>query len=346
MQQIPLADRSELPAPSGKSMVLAVFSETITSDEILGTVEKVIKPAAEKLDAGTFVAQARPFIQEAVKGKIIDILLYQEARKSAPENIDETLDKAVDGEISRFIASYRNNYAMAESKIKEMGHDWRSFREYEKKLILTQSFLSDQFKEEKRFSNQQLEDYYQQHQADFCWDGKVGFSIVDIILQELNSDQIQAGETPEITAMRIANEVVDQLNGGADFVELAKKYHGPLAAVGGKVETVTYGQNSLAEPYNTLEAYAVKMSAGQISDPIKVDDHVFVLKVDTLTVAGCEPFEEVQNQIREMLNFQYREQKYQELVSKLILKADPAQMEHFTDFCVRQAYNRWGKDSE
>lgn len=346
MQQIPMASESVLPTPSGGSMVLAIVSETITSDEVLGTVEKVVKPAAAQVDSETFTEQARPYIREAIKGKITDILIYQEARKKAPENIDDALDKAVENEISRFIASYRNNYALAENKIKELGHDWRSFREYQKKLILMQSYLSDQFKDEKRYSNQQLQDYYQQHKNDFCWDGKVGFSIVDIQPQELGPEKIVSGESRQAAAMRIANDLIDQIRGGADFAELSKQYHGPLAAIGGKVETVTYGRNSLSEPYNTLETLAIGMSAGQISQPVEIDDHVFILKVDTLTLAGCYSFEEVQSQIQDILSFESRDQKYQEMISKIVMKADMAQMERFTDFCVRQAYNRWGRDSQ
>ena len=163
MQQIGLANKYDLPAPSGNSMVLGVHSETISSDEILAITEQTLKPAAGQMDKAAFNTQARPFVRDIIRGKITDILLYQQARRTAPDTIDDMLEKAVDSEVNRFVASYGNNYALAESKIKEMGMDWRSFKEYQKKMIMTQSYISSTLKDEKRFSQQELRDYYEQN---------------------------------------------------------------------------------------------------------------------------------------------------------------------------------------
>ena len=54
MQQIGLANKYDLPAPSGNSMVLGVHSETISSDEILAITEETLKPAAAHMDEATF----------------------------------------------------------------------------------------------------------------------------------------------------------------------------------------------------------------------------------------------------------------------------------------------------
>ncbi|MHC5018390.1 MAG: peptidylprolyl isomerase [Planctomycetota bacterium] len=175
MQQIGFANKYDLPAPSGSSMVLGIHSETLTSDEILAITEITLQPAAAQMPEAEFTAQAKPFVRDVIRGKVTDILLYQQARKTAPETIDDMLDKAVDSEINRFVASYGNNYALAESKIKEMGMDWRSFKEYQKKMIMTQSYISSTIKEEKRFSHQQLRDFYDQNKDEvFCRKGEVG----------------------------------------------------------------------------------------------------------------------------------------------------------------------------
>ena len=118
MQQIGLPIKmGELPAPTGSSMVLGVQSETISSDEILAITERILKPAAAQIDEAVFLEQARPIVREAIRGKVTDILLYQEARKTAPESIDDMLDKAVDTEITNFIASYGNGIEQVEKTL-------------------------------------------------------------------------------------------------------------------------------------------------------------------------------------------------------------------------------------
>jgi hypothetical protein len=341
MRQIPLVNNQNMPEASG-GMVLNVYSETITAGEVLDAVEPYLK----EMDSQRFAKEAPTIVRKAVQGKVTNILLYREARKKAPDNIDETLDKAVETEIARFVASYGNNYALAESKLKEMGMDWRSFRDYEKKMIMVQSHLSETLKEEKRFSYRQMLDYYEQNKnALFCKEGKVGFSIIEIWPERLSAEQL-GGDSPSRAAERIGDALITQLEGGAEFTEFTKQYHGDLAPIGGKVTPVVIGAESLNEPYRTLEARAVQMQPGQIAGPIPLDGHLFILKLDTLDIGGCRTFEEVQGEVAEQLQFEYRQQQYQEFVSNLIRNADIARTEEFVRFCLREAYRRRGANSE
>lgn len=346
MQTIPYANKYELPEASG-GMTLGIYSETVTVDEILRYAEQSLKPYAEQTDRETFQSQALPFIRETIKGKVTDILLYEEAHKSAPENIDATIDKAVESEITRFVAGFDNNYALAERAIKQMGMDWKTFREYQRKLILTQSFISSTLNEEKRFSYRDLLDYYESVKDEqFTQAGFVEFSIIDIVPAKLTDEQIAESETPEGAAERIAEDLLDTINAGADFAELARQYsHGPFAGRGGKLQPVTPGTNSLKEPYATLEEHAVQMQPGRTRGPIIVDGHVFLVHLDNLQQGEVKPFPEVQKQIEQQLQFLHRQKQYQELVQKLIVKTDVTQLERFAQFCTGIAYDRWGRDS-
>jgi parvulin-like peptidyl-prolyl isomerase len=345
MDAIPYAVKYDLPDVTG-GMTLGIYSETITADEILGFAEQTLRPYAEKTDRATFEVEAKPFVRETVKGKVTEILLYQEARKSAPANIDETIDKAVESEVARFVAGYDNNYALAERAIKQMGMNWKTFRDYQKKLILTQSYISSALKEEKRFSFRELQDYYESIKDEqYTTIGSATFSLIDLIPANLTADQIEDGETPQAAAERIAENLIARIAGGADFAELARQYsHGPFARLGGQLQPVTLGTNSLAEPYATLEKEAIRMQPGQTKGPILIDGRVFILKLNDLQHANVKTFPEVQKQIEQQMLFRHRQKQYEELVQKLILKTDLVQLERFTEFCTRQAYDRWGRD--
>jgi len=347
MQQIGLANKYDLPAPSGDSMVLAVHSETISSDEILTITEQALKPAAAQMNEADFNAQARPFVRDIIRGKITDILLYQQARRTAPDTIDDMLDKAVESEVNRFVASYGNDYALAERKIKEMGMDWRSFKAHQKKLIMTQSYLSSTLKGKKRFSQQQLRNYYARNKDEmFCRKGEVGFSLIAIWPEDIPANQVAKGETLLFTAKQIVDKLLKDIENGADFAELAKQYHGDLAAIGGKILPVEPGTHTLPEPYNSLEAEALQMQPGQVKGPIETDGHLFVLKLDTLVVADCKSFNEVKQLIEWKLLDQHNQQQYKELVNKLVMNTDLAEMDRFTEFCVNLAYRRWSRSSQ
>lgn len=342
MRHFPLANRYDLPEATG-GMVMSLFSETITADEILLAVEERLMPAAAQMDRQTFFEQTRPLFRQTVRSKVADILLYEEARKKAPENIDEVLDKAVEQEIHRFVASYGNNYALAEATIRKMGMDWRTFRQYQKKMLMTQSYLSQKLDEKVRFTHSQMTAYYDAHRDElFCRAGMVEFYVIDILPKLLDADVIGEGQTASQAAMELATALAARARTGEDFAALAKQYsHGPLAASGGKWLPVTLGADALPEPYDVLEAEAVKLQPDQVSDPIVSADHIFVMKLTAKDIGGCKSFAEVQPMVEQQLLFQRRQKQYDDFVSELIKQADFVEMERFAEFCINTAYDRW-----
>lgn len=346
MLNLPLANRYNLPAPTG-GMVLKVGSNTLTSEEILSIpqLQEALAPLAKRGNLAAYEAQAMPLIRSVIRSKAADLLLYEEARKNAPENIEEQLDAAVKKEIERFIADYDNNVALAEQELKRIGMDWRSFQDYQKKLIMTHSFISATVMEERKFTRRQLLDYYEQVKNEqFSRPGRLQFQLIELVPFKLTSEQIQEGETSEQAARRIAQEIFEKLQQGEDFGELAKQFsHGPLASTGGLWAPVTMGTDSLAEPYDKLEKIAETMSPGQIKGPIEEAGRIFIVKLVSLTPPVSKSFEEVQHLLESQLQFQHKNRKYNELVEKVIKRADFVELERFAEFCANEAYRRWSQ---
>lgn len=346
MLNIPLANRYNLPAPTG-GMVLKVGSSTLTSEEILSVpqLQEFLAPLAKRGDLTAYEAQAMPLLRSIIRSKAADLLLYEEARKNAPDNIDEQLEAAVKKEIERFIADYDNNVALAEQELKRMGMDWRSFEEYNRKLIMTQSFISATVMEEKKFTRRELLDYYEKVKNEqFCRPGKLQFQLIELVPSKLTPEQIQEGETPEQAARRLAEEIVGKLQQGGDFGELAKQFsHDPLASAGGLWAPVTMGSDSLAEPYDKIEKIAESMTVGQIKGPVEEQGRLFIVKLLSLTPPVSKSFDEVQHLLESQLQFQHKNRKYNELVEKVIQRADFVELERFAEFCAQEAYRRWSQ---
>jgi len=116
-----------------------------------------------------------------------------------------------------------------------------------------------------------------------------------------------------------ANKILDQIKGGADFVELAKKFSiDPAAAKGGKLELID-GRDWL--PKGSFEKsfeYAVfKIPKGQVGGPIKTQFGWHIVRVDDRRQPETPAFVQVRaaikNRLQEQKNAQFHKQLSEEL---------------------------------
>lgn len=346
MAQYPLATRYNLPGPSG-GMALSVNMETITVEEIVKLLRESLEVPAKNVSDETFQVRARPIVENAIREKVIDILLYQQAKSKASENIDEALDKAVEMEVNRFVADNGNNYAQAQASLLEMGKDWKGYRDFQRKFLLVQSYISAELKDDKPVMHSELEEYYNSvKDKRFRTEGSVEFRVIDIIPERLTVEQIgDTGQTRPAAALRIARELVERAGKGEDFAELAKTYSNDLrATVGGLWRPIETGKGSLAKPYDILETEALKLEPGQIAGPIEVEGHVFLLKLERKQVAGEKSFAEVQKQVENEVKLIKKKQRYDKMLDKIIAHADIKNLDQFVDHCTAEAYRRYRMD--
>ncbi len=343
MKEIPFPNKYDLPQPTG-GITLNVDSETLTTKELAILLEPQLKPLAQQ-GLSAFKQSARPAFRSAMRSRVTDILLYKEAKKKAPDTIDDALDKAVESELSRFLSSYDNNRALADNALRSMGYDWKTFRDFQRKLILTQSYLSKEFTDKRPISHTEMVEYYDQHKKDmFCWDGKIQFRMIDIVAEKLPDELVNESETKETAAVRLTVEILDKLKAGEDFGTLAEKYsQGSLAQQGGLWPAITPGGGSLPSPYEILEEKAVTLEPNEVAGPLVSQEHLMIIKLESRQESGCKDFKDVQNAIEQNLQIQYRKTQYDKMTDKLMAQAEILQTEQFVDQCVIDAYAMWSE---
>ncbi len=347
MKEIPHAQRNNLPAPSG-GLALSVEDQTITADEIITPLEEQLEPLAQSGDYQRYANAAVPILQRYIGDKVTEVLIYQKAKAKAPDNIDIMLDKAVDSEVNRFVATYGGNKALAQQAIERMGYDWYGFRQYQRKLLLTQSYVNQELKETVPVSYREILDRYNAVRDErYSWDTSFSFRVIDIRVKSPGSDSQANSEAlaTEQAAIAKAKEIIQKAQQGEDFAELARQYSdGHRAEQGGLWQDVTAG--SLAEPYDKLEKAAMKIGEGQISDPIPAGGRVFVIKLESKRLAGTVPIDEVATQIEQEIKFEHRRKKYDKMVADLIRKANIKDLDAFMQYCLRTAFHRFGPASQ
>ncbi len=350
MAKIPLVRRADPPAFSD-GLALSVKSETITIDQVVTPVMRMLDvPAGSSWDS--FRVWARPVVKDTVIRGIRDILLYQEAKKGAPENIDELLDSAVENEVKKLIASYGDNYALAQEAIAEQGMDWQQYRQFQKKFLLTkQYYISQSLLEDKPISHSQMLEYYEEIQQDgfqftgllraedVTWEGFIEFRLIDI---ELDKVEVDDGETRKDAALRKAAELIERIKQGEDFGDLAKVHSDDpyRAPNGGKWSPVT-GGSPLVGRWEILGQKAEEMEVGAVSEPIESDGYVYIMKLEQMKKSGVASFEDLQPRIELDIQLARRAVRFDKLITKLMSRANISGLDRFIDVCVEKAWSRW-----
>ncbi len=345
MAEIPYVNTDNLPAPSG-GFVLSIGDDTLTSEDIINhrikrgdlyiPLVEYFRAVAKTNPYDRFYQRARPELESIVLEKISDILIYNEAKKQAGEGIEDALDKAVDAEVQRFIIRYGGDYARAEEALRQMELDWESYRDVQKRIMMSQSYLSQQLTEMQPVTYSELVKIYEEMKDEFFTaEAMIKFSLIDIQISKVKQTESQTDRNQ--AAKQLAYELVARLHSGENFAELAKQYsHGHRAVYGGSWKELK--PDSLARPYHVIAEQTEKMRNGDIAGPIKADDHYFIIKLEEKTEHRVLPFEEVQEIVESKIKLDRNRQQVVELKTKLMNEAAIANKEEFIDFCLAEIY--------
>lgn len=330
---------------AGQAGVLVVGGETITYEEVISTpmeynqmimsLAEFLSPAARASDYEQFRKWARPQVEEIVTGRISQILLYQEAKRQAGDNIDEALEQAAENEMRRFILRYGGDEAKAEQALREIGMDRQSFKEQQKRLILRQSYIASKLPGNKPISYRELLQRYNEiKEQSFVIPAQLKFLLIDIDVAELTV--VDPNQSQQEKARVLANELMGRLNAREDFSTWIEDYPQKQAIVRRTVEVSS--PQSLAKPYDALAAEAEKMEPGQIAGPIEVEGHIFIMQLEEKSPKGYERFENVQEQLEQQIIIDRRQEAIDKLVAELIEQAALEGGDEFVDFCLETIY--------
>jgi len=342
---IPLVQREGLPEASG-GFVLAVGGETITSDEIITQpLLEYFRPTAQKSSFQQFKEQAKPELEQILTTRISNILLYQEAKRDMGVDLEDALEKAAEAEVRKFVVSFDGDYAKAEQVLKQMGMDWRSFKEYQKKMILSQDYIRRQLPEYRPITYSELVNCYNELREEFfAMPAMITFRLIDIQIPKLKVADPNRSRLEQ--AKELANELVRRLQEGEDFGELAKQYsHGHRASFGGLWKPVQ--PESLAKPYDILAAEAERIKPAQVAGPIEAGEsspsegrgeHIFIMKLEEKRPKSFKPLENVQKEVEAKIIFDRRKDAVNEFSAKLVKQVALSERSRFIDFCLKKIY--------
>src|SRR5271166_886947 len=206
-----------------------------------------------------------------------------------------------------------------EKAAQAQGVSFEEFKQNLKNSILTQKVIQQEVGGHISVSQQEIQDFYNQHKAEMQRPEQVRLSEILVSTQPA---QPAAGKTasPETSsdeavaqAKAKADAIYAQLQKGAKFDEVATRNSaGPTAAQGGDLEYFKRGTLS-----KQLEDQVFALKTGQFTEPIRTNQGWVILKVTEHQSEGIPTLKEVEPQIQERLYMSKMQPALREYLTKL-----------------------------
>jgi peptidyl-prolyl cis-trans isomerase SurA len=213
-----------------------------------------------------------------------------------------------------------------EKAAQQQGISYQDFEEQTRENIVTEKVIGQEVGSRIHISNEEVQAWYKEHQKDLESPEQVKLAEILISTQppkpatdEKNPDaKAQNTQLPEdparvTEAQAKANDILEQLNKGAKFEELAKKYSaGSTASQGGEIGAFKRGEMA-----KELEDKTFSLKTGGNSDVIRTRQGFIIFKVLEHHQAGVPPLKEMEDKIRNVVYAQKLEPAARAYLTKL-----------------------------
>ena len=250
---------------------------------------------------------------------LIDQQLLLQKGQELGINVDTDMVKRLD-ELRKQM--HAESMEEMEKTAQSQGVSWEDFKQNLKNSMITQKVISQEVGGHLSVSQQEMQQYYDQHKGEMERPEQVRLSEILVSTQTAPAVKTEKGKevlpeppSPEVVAkaQAKANQIYEQLKKGAKFEDLAKKdSEGPTAAAGGDLEYFKRGTLS-----KDLEEKVFTMKAGEYTEPIRTNQGFVILEVTEHQSAGIPPLKEAENRVQEMIYMQKMQPALREYFTKL-----------------------------
>jgi peptidyl-prolyl cis-trans isomerase SurA len=302
-------------APGGVSslccmLLLAVSVHAETINRIVATID------GEPITA----YELKQFAERTIRGRQVnssDQAMLLDALITEKLVSKEVSDKGVvvrDDDIDRYIDSIKERNKIDDEQLKQalaqQGLTLDSYRRQIREDIQRQQLVSREIRGKVNVTPEEVQRYYEAHLSEYSTPAKV--QVAHIVFR------LEPNASPDRVAavMAKAEEVQGRIKKGADFGEVAKQVsEDPTAQNGGELGWFKKGE--LLEP---LEKAAETMKVGQVSEPVRTNVGVHLIKVEAREDAAHQNLDALAEQIKQQLYNAALEERFQKWLTDELRK--------------------------
>jgi peptidyl-prolyl cis-trans isomerase SurA len=283
-----------------EDIVVRVNDQIITRSDVERQQQQLAQAAAQGQASPAQAAEE----QKNMLRDMIDQQLLLSRAKELGLNADNDVIRQLD-DIRK-----KNNFKdldELEQAARKEGVNFEDFKAQIRNQLLTQMVVRDEVGRRLQLTPADEKKYYDEHKQEFLQPEQIRLSEILIPTPD-NPTDAQVAQ-----AKAKAEDVKAQLDKGADFADLAKKYSsGPSAAQGG--ELGLFKRGALAK---VLEDSTFSLPVGASAAPTQTKQGWVILKVTQHDQAGPAPMKDVEPQIENAMYMQQMEPALRAYLTKL-----------------------------
>jgi peptidyl-prolyl cis-trans isomerase SurA len=296
--------------------VFAQESEPVVVDEVvaqvnegvvtLSRVKREMKETIEALVRSGKTQEAAKTEVESRQGELIANIINDELLLQKGKELGVDVEADINQRFLQIMKEQNIKTLEAlKAEMRKAGIDPEDLREMWRKQITRDYVLQREVDSKIYFglSNKEIKDYYEKNKAKFLKPETI--SISEIFLSFAGRD--------EAAVMEKAKQLVTQLRGGADFAKLAveNSERPNVKDTKGKLQTF-----KMSEMNETFAAPLKATKIGGVTDPIRMDEGIEILRVDDRSAASSESvFDE--DEVRKALTFERLPQERKKFMATL-----------------------------
>lgn len=293
------------------TLTTAIFAQTLATingkikidssevDGVFGNIlmKQGIMPSSLNMQDPQVVALKKSILENLIKRE----LLYM----SAQSNVKMDIKKSVDEEYENIKKKFKSEQDF-QKYLSERGLTEKEIKDNIGKNIILENFVKSQ-SEKVKVTDNEIKEFYNENKVQFKEKEQVRASHIIILTND--KDEKKAEET--------INKIYNEIKGGLDFAEAAKKYSEDGSAQQGG-DLGYFGRGKMVQEF---EEVAFKMNKNEISKPFKSRFGYHILKVTDKKPEKQLSFEEVKEDVKNIIISEKTKKLLDDIIEKNRLSA-------------------------
>lgn len=319
-----VAPEVAVPEPAtidGCQVIARIDGQVVLACEVLWRVNQMLEANRDRIPPGQYEALRDQLMQRTLIGMLDQKLLYGEFRRNIPpENMprieENLLAPFEERELPRLMKQLDvKSQRELEQELSRLGSSIADTRQSFNEHVVASEWIRSKIKINEEVSPEEMVQYYQTRRAEFEYPAQVRWEELSVRKSGIPEQARQSfAKLAEMGNEGWSRVVLNPPATTPVFADIAQaKSEGLNASKGGQYDWTTKGSLKAT----VVDEALFTLPPGQMSPILDSGTSFHIVRVLERKEAGCRPFSEVQNDIREKLKDQRMQEAQQKYIADL-----------------------------